>query len=122
MIALKRGQYLGAVQQLRSTNGVLVGVTEYHRNDGTGPMHYHDNTHFSFVLHGAIAVKRKPLTGSTTAIEPFSLMRAGEWHQNTLQSERSHNMNLEFEPAFFTRYDIDESAITTGSPLLMVKL
>lgn len=129
MLALTKGNYLGAVHHKAAAKGVLIGMTEYQGSLDFSPMHYHENPHLSFVLNGTMSVRRKSLTGTTEAFEAFSFMRAGEIHQNFLHSRNGKNINLELEPDFFRFYGLSESEITLhtvknhpGSSLLMLRL
>jgi hypothetical protein len=52
MMMLGKGAYLGKVLDLSKSEGILVGATSYYPGDGTGVMHYHENSHLSFCVAG----------------------------------------------------------------------
>ncbi|SDF75353.1 AraC-type DNA-binding protein [Mucilaginibacter pineti] len=129
MLALTKGNYLGAVHGKVAANGVLIGLTEYSGDLNYSPMHYHENPHLSFVLNGTMSVRRKGLSGTSQALEACSFMRAGEAHQNFLHSTKGKNINLELEPDFFRSYGLNESQLTPqtvkdhpGTSVLMLRL
>jgi AraC family transcriptional regulator len=80
MLALGKGAYLGKVLDLSQADGILAGVTSYRQGDGAGLMHYHENSHLSFVLQGGGVEKRK---ASEFERLPGQIMffHAGESHQ-----------------------------------------
>jgi len=129
MLALSKGKYVGSIRNTVAAKGALVSITEYVENQGVSPMHYHENPHLSFVLRGAMCVKRKHAITSSEEIEHFSFMRSGEMHQTSLQGDYGKNVNLELTPEFFATYGITESEIIPnhvtdhpGSALMMVRL
>lgn len=129
MLILTKGEYYGASSSITPVDGVLIGLTRYQGGTKISPMHAHENPHLSFVLHGTMGVRRKDIYCSEQKLESFSFMRAGEMHQNTVYSDYCKNINLEFEPDFFAKYDLEPSAISPdaftsepGSALLMIRL
>lgn len=127
MLNLMRGEYQGAVTNTASVSGLLIGLTDYNR-EASGPvLHTHENPHMSFGLIGQMVVGRKSHSGLNTKIEQFSYVRAGEEHQVDLLTSIGKNINLEFEPDFFKRYELKESDFekiseTSGSSYVMLRI
>jgi AraC family transcriptional regulator len=127
MLNLSRGEYQGTVRSTVSTDGVLIGLTDYNREQSVPVLHTHENPHLSFGLTGQMAVGRKSQSGLNTNIEQFSYVRAGEEHQISLVTPIGKNINLEFEQEFFERYELKESDFeklseTPGSSYVMLRL
>lgn len=110
MMMLEKGAYLGKVLDLSQADGILAGATSYNPGDGTGVMHYHKNSHLSFVLCGGGVEKRR---SSEVERLPGQIMffHAGEPHQCINKSFPARNINLEIEPAFFSDNQFTESDI-----------
>ncbi|MBV9959039.1 MAG: helix-turn-helix transcriptional regulator [Acidobacteria bacterium] len=110
MLALGKGAYLGKVLDLSQADGLLAGVTSYREGDGAGLMHYHENSHLSFVLRGGGVEKRR-----STEYErlPGQLMffHAGEWHQSVNKLFPARNINLEIEAAFLRQHGLTEADV-----------
>lgn len=127
MLTLGKGAYLGEVRDLSTFDGVLAGVTSYYPGDGTGLMHYHKNSHLSFVLSGGGVEKRKV---SEYERSPGQLMffHAGEPHQCLNKRFPARNVNLEIESVFLRENNITELDINTAvdknltSKFLMLKV
>ncbi|GAB3958763.1 hypothetical protein GCM10028805_53720 [Spirosoma harenae] len=127
MVILQPGEYQGAVSGIRSANGLLIGLTDYIRDESVSFMHTHQNAHLSLGLVGQMVVRRKSHAGLNDTIEQFSFIHAGEEHQTRLVSSVGKNINLEIEPPFFVRYALTEANFskltqTPGASLLMLKL
>jgi len=124
---LSPGEYQGIVHSTFSSNGLLIGLTDYNREQTKSLLHTHENPHLSVGLSGRMAVGRKSHAGVNTNIEQFSYIRAGEEHQIALVTPLCKNINLEIEPKFFKCYDLNESdfekvAETPGSFYIMLRL
>lgn len=126
MLSLSRGNYTGVVQHTANAGEILISTTEYFNNVQSSPLHYHENSHLSFVLRGNMLVKRNR---TEYASESFSYMQAGEAHQNRVHSDHCKNINLELPASFFSRYNIPEPSIAMSgimkqpaSSLLMIRL
>lgn len=127
MLNLSRGEYQGAVSSTVSTNGLLISLTDYNREQSVPALHTHENPHLSFGLTGRMAVGRKSHAGVSSNIEQFSYVRAGEEHHVSLVTPIGKNINLELEPEFFKRYALKESDFekvseTPGSAYIMLRL
>jgi AraC family transcriptional regulator len=126
MLALGKGAYLGKVLDLSQADGILAGVTSYRQGDGAGLMHYHENSHLSFVLRGGGVEKRK---SSQFERLPGQIMffHAGESHQSVNKLFPARNVNLEIEPDFLranglTEADLNLSALKNpNSKFIMLK-
>lgn len=110
MLALGKGAYLGRVLDLSEAAGFLAGVTSYRQGDGTGLVHYHENSHLSFVLRGGGVEKRR---SSEFERLPGQVMffHAGEPHQCLNKLFPARNINLEIESDFLNDNRLSESAI-----------
>lgn len=127
MLNLSRGEYQGTLRCTVSTAGLLIGLTDYNNEQSAPVLHSHENLHLSFGLTGQMAVGRKSHSGLTTRIEQFSYVRAGEQHQTLLISPTGRNINLELEPQFLKRYELEESdfeklTATPGASVVMLRL
>jgi AraC family transcriptional regulator len=118
MIVLDNGLYLGNVKKAISIEGLKINYTTYKKDKSFETMHSHANPHFSFVLSGGNLEKRKNrelqrLPGKLT------FYHSDELHQNIYAMSGSGHLNIEFEPEFFVRHDINEttlSAISDNDP------
>lgn len=127
MVNLQPGEYQGTVSDRISANGLLIGLTDYVRDQSVSFMHTHQNAHLSLGLVGQMVVRRKSHSGLNANIEQFSFVHAGEEHQTNLVSSVGKNINLELEQPFFVRYALTEANFseltqTPGATLLMLKL
>lgn len=127
MLMLEKGAYLGKVLDLSQADGVLAGATSYHPNDGTEVMHYHENSHLSFVLCGGGMEKRKSAEFERL---PGQIMffHAGERHQSINKLFPARNVNLEIESVFLrdnrlTEADVNLSIVKNpNSKFIMLKV
>lgn len=110
LLSLDRGHYLGKIVDMCYANGIIAGATTYPEEVLTSQMHYHDNLHISFVLHGGSVEKR---IGSEYERLPGNIMfyHAGEPHQNIQKIFPSKNINLEIENEFLKKYELTEERI-----------
>src|SRR5258708_2992534 len=121
-----KGEYCGRVVDSSSGNGVVVSITTYQKTKFNGNLHFHDNTHISFVVHGGCKEKKKEayerLPGKLT------YYHAGEPHQMIKVADHSRHINIEIEPGFFREHSIVEDsmfAALTKNPdaaFLMLKI
>lgn len=127
MLNLAPGEYQGTICSAVQADGLLIGLTNYVRDQLVTSMHTHENPHLSLGLKGRMVVSRRSHSGLKSNIEQFSYVHAGEVHQTSLVSATGKNINLEFKPVFFDRYELTEShfsklAETPGASLLMLRL
>jgi AraC family transcriptional regulator len=110
MLMLEKGAYLGKVLDLSEADGILAGATSYYPGDGTGVMHYHENSHLSFILRGGGVEKRR---SSEFERLPGEIMffHAGEPHQSVNKLFPARNVNLEIESVFLRDNGVTESAV-----------
>ncbi|MBK1439421.1 helix-turn-helix transcriptional regulator [Parapedobacter sp. ISTM3] len=126
MLNLTKGEYLGSVSKSIAAGGLIIGITDYRSGQSHSPLHAHENAHFSLVLKGTMVVGRKRHSGLQTAAERFSYIQSGEQHQTRLGTSSGKNINLEIEPAFLRRYDLNECHVTQmarspGAMLMMLR-
>ncbi len=110
MISLKKGTYLGRLGTSINDDHVIACMTSYCEVELYEKMHYHENPHISFVLHGRSLEKRKNveierLPGKIT------FYHSGEVHQSTSIHNSSIHINLELEQEFLAEYGMNESAL-----------
>jgi AraC family transcriptional regulator len=127
MRQLAKGQYSGIVRKMVSSDGFLIGLTDYNQSLPQTPLHSHENAHISFVLKGEMLVGRKRHYGLNTRIERFSYIRSGEEHQTAPGSPFCKNINIELDAVFLRRYDLRDDTLETltqasGASLSMYKL
>ncbi len=127
MLNLTKGEYLGSVSKSIATGGLIICITDYLAGRSQSPLHAHENAHLSFVLRGTMLVDRKRHSGLQTAAERFSYIQSGEQHQTRLGTSIGKNINLEIEPAFLIKYDLQECHVeqmaqSPGSMLMMLRL
>jgi AraC family transcriptional regulator len=110
MLMLEKGVYLGKVLDLSEADGILAGATSYYPGDGTGVMHYHENSHLSFILRGGGVEKRQ---SSEFERLPGEIMffHAGEPHQSVNKLFPARNVYLEIESVFLRDNGVTESAV-----------
>lgn len=110
MDPLTKGIYSGIINKSVCDDYILACITSYDQNLTQEQMHCHENAHISFVLNGGSLEKRRNLEverlpGKTT------FYHSGEYHQSTNMVKFSRHANLEIQPNFLTKYEIDENTI-----------
>jgi AraC family transcriptional regulator len=113
MLILEKGAYLGKVLDLSEADGILAGATSYFPGDGTGVMHYHENSHLSFVLRGGGIEKRKSSEYERLAGQ-IMFFHAGEPHQCINKLFPARNVNLEIDSVFLSDNQVTESNISAS--------
>jgi AraC family transcriptional regulator len=109
MIGLKAANYLGRVESLRQTNGLIASLTSYPDAGYAENLHYHDTLHLSLVLQGGNLEKRRQknierVSGVVTFYDP------GEPHQSTHTMAGSRHVNLEITGQFLEHYQARANA------------
>lgn len=106
---IQKGKYSGMVTDVSSEAGVMASITTYQKSNFNQELHFHDNTHISFVLHGGCQEKKRDryerLPGRITCYY------AGEPHQVMNVADHSRHINIEIEPGFFQDHHIAESSL-----------
>jgi AraC family transcriptional regulator len=113
MSALEKGAYSGnAVDSLRA-EGVIAGAQTFRKERAPATVHYHENSHLSFVMQGGVSDKRR-----NREIErlPGELMffHAGEPHQTVIESFPTKNINLAVEREFLRANLATEAAVNSA--------
>lgn len=115
MLILSAAQYLGTNQTYLNTNGVYVNLTHYtQENLQNNSLHAHVNPHLTLLLQGGTIEKRGKCTYERKAGD-IAFFSAAEPHCNTNTLSGSKNINFEFEPTFFEKYEINECAIESAA-------
>lgn len=127
MLNLSKGEYLGLVSKTMAADGLIIGTTDYLSSQSHASLHAHENAHLSFVLKGTMVVGRKRHSRLESAVERFSFIRSGELHETHLRTSSGKNINLELEPSFLNKYDLQENdleqlARAPGASLMMLRL
>jgi AraC family transcriptional regulator len=107
-----KGQYSGTVTSVHDHQGILSSITTYAKDNFNNTVHYHDNTHISLVIKGGCREKKKE--GYERLPGTLTFYNAGEPHQILQVGRSSTHINLEIEPPFFRRYDIDENKLSAA--------
>jgi AraC family transcriptional regulator len=111
MLMLETAKYLGTNKTCVQAGGVSVSLTHYQEEKEPGfPMHAHINPHLTLLLAGGTAEKWEGGICERMAGD-IVYYPAGEPHHNLQTLGGSKNINVEFEPSFFTRHEIDESVV-----------
>jgi AraC family transcriptional regulator len=109
MQVFRKGEYSGEVENVSSGQGIVASITTYQKTNFNGDLHFHENTHISFVLHGGCREKRhdayERLPGKLTYYS------AGEPHQVMTVADHSRHINIEIEPLFFREHSIAEGGL-----------
>lgn len=110
---LEKGKYLGKVASSSQAEGIFASATSYYPGDGAGVLHWHENSHLSFVLRGGGVEKRKR---SEFERLPGHIMffYAGELHQYVNKSFPARNVNLEIESVFLRENGLTEADVNTS--------
>src|SRR3954469_20629009 len=106
MQILEKGQYSGAVEILSHENGLLTTITNYDNERFNSAVHYHENTHLSFVLNGA-SIERKQSSYDRIPGQ-IAFYGAGEVHQVRQVLKSSRHINLEIEKTFLEKYTLTD--------------
>lgn len=105
----KKRYWPGRAGSLRA-EGVIAGAQTFRREGAAAHVHYHENSHVSFVLEGGVLDKRK-----TSQIERLSgeimFFHAGEPHQTLIGSFPTKNINLAIEAEFLHTNLATEAAL-----------
>lgn len=106
-LALNQGRYLSERIKFPQING-SVYVTTHLETAATDLLHYHETTHFSFVLNGGVVDKRKNFDAERLSGE-LMFFHAGEPHQSIYKGFPCKNVNIELESDFFQDNFITEA-------------
>ncbi len=106
-LALNQGRYLRETVNLPQVKSNIY-VTTHLETAATDLPHYHETTHFSFLLNGGAIDKRKN-TESEKISGELMFFHAGEIHQSIYKSFPVKNINIELEDGFFRNHSIIES-------------
>jgi AraC family transcriptional regulator len=111
MLALNKGKYSGKVIDISQADGLIADITSYFEGDNTGFVHFHENSHISFILEGGNLEKRK---SDEFERLPGQIMffHSGEVHQSITKLFPAKNINLEIEASFLRNNSITESDIS----------
>lgn len=111
MLSLEKGMYLGSVNKSIHDDYIIANLTSYSETPVQKEMHYHENPHISFVLHGGNLEKRKNVEIERLPGK-ISFYRSGEYHQSIVIANPSRHINLELHQQFFVEYGINEGALS----------
>lgn len=110
-----------------SQKGILTKVSSYFPNDGSDLLHFHENSHLSFVIKGGGTIKSQSLMGERL---PGNLIffHAGEPHQCVAKQFPMENVNIEVGLDLLRANYLTESALdisikkNPNAKLLMLKI
>lgn len=100
----------GETTNNRQFEGLTVGTTFYRNTAVNNTPHFHENPTVCFLLHGGGVEKRKH-GGYERFANDARFYYAEEPHQSDIKIFPSRCINLEFENAFLTRYELSENFI-----------
>ncbi len=109
MQALTQNTHISRVISSIETDDLIASRTILHADGYNGFLHYHDNAHFSFVLRGGCAEKKK--THYERRPGSITWYPAGELHQITAVHSPSYHVNFELPAGFFTTTGFDQAGI-----------
>jgi AraC family transcriptional regulator len=113
MLALEKGTYLGNVVDTLQADGVIVRANTFRNGNIPATIHYHENSHVSFVLQGGVLDKRKSWEIERLSGE-LMFFHAGEPHQTIIESFPTKNINLAIEHEFLQDNLTTETAIKSA--------
>ena len=113
MLALEKGTYLGNVVDTLQADGVIARANTFRKGNAPATIHYHENSHVSFVLQGGVLDKRKTWETERLSGE-LMFFHAGEPHQTIIESFPTKNINLAIEHEFLQDNLATEAAIKSA--------
>lgn len=112
-LALNQGKHLRELVDLPQAKSVVY-VTTIFEIGSTHVLHYHDNSHLSFILNGRVIDKRK-----NSEIERLSgelmFFHAGERHESIYKIFPAKNITLELKSSFFQENTITEAILKSSA-------
>ena len=124
-LALNRNKYVRETVRVPRVAGT-IHITTNLEAGSTDLLHYHDNTHLSFILRGGIIDRRGH---SETERPPGELLffNAGEPHQSIYRVFPAAGINLELGPSFFRDNSVTETSLSAsvagpGAKLIMLNI
>lgn len=109
MITLSKDQYLGQCRRGMRMENFSINEVIY-TNTVSEDWHFHENAHVCLALTGGNREYRQKKQQEVTAGTMLFYCR-GELHRNTNTRFPSKNINLEIEPHWFSRHDIEEATV-----------
>jgi len=105
---IEKTAFLGNTKRTFLLQGLVISDVEYH-HPVSQEWHSHKNPHLSLILSGGNCEYRK---GKEIQVLPGCIIpyNPGEIHQNLHTKHPSKNLNFEFEPCFFEKYELDFTA------------
>lgn len=113
MLGLEKGTYLGNVVDTLQADGVIVRANTFRNGNIPATIHYHENSHVSFVLQGGVLDKRKTSESERLTGE-LMFFHAGEPHQTIIELFPTKNINLAIEHEFLQANLATEAAIKSA--------
>src|SRR5215203_2330584 len=113
MLALEKEAYSGNAVDALQAEGVFAGTKTFRKRELTAPIHYHKNSHVSFMLQGGVLDKRKTLEMERVSGE-LMFFHAGEPHQTIIELFPTKSISLEIEHDFLQDNLTTEAAIKSA--------
>src|SRR5215207_561192 len=107
VLDLNEGSYSRETSGLAEMQGRAYATTNLSAG-ATALPHFHEDTHLSFLIRGAIEDKRRDRTDERTAGE-LMFFHAGEPHQSIYKTFPAVNVNLELAPSYLKANGLDEA-------------
>jgi len=113
ILDLSGGKYSCVTANLPQTNGRVVATTIV-EDVSTHLLHYHEMSHLSFILNGAIVDKRRTFETERLSGE-LMFFHAGEAHQTIYKIFPATNINLELGNFFYEENSINEGLLKSST-------
>lgn len=107
ILDLNNGKYLRQIATFLDTK-VQVTATKILEKGSTNLLHYHEKSHFSFLLNGGIIDKRQKLETERQSGE-LMFFHAGEPHQTIYKLFPTTNINLEISDFLLAEKSVEDT-------------
>ena len=115
ILDLNGGKYSCVSANLPRAKGRVVATT-IAESASTHLLHYHEMSHLSFILNGAIIDKRKASEAERLSGE-LLFFHAGEAHQTIYKIFPATNINLELGDFFYKENSINEALVKSSAEI-----
>ncbi len=113
MHKLYKGNYSGEINKWYSDSSTLMSTVQYHPENKSIGMHYHENSHICMLLQGEDIEKRNGSSYLRSSGDVF-FYPSGQVHGTISQKCYTKNFIVEFESVFLKKYELLESQIETS--------
>lgn len=110
MFVLGKGESTGKIVNSLNSDGAIINTTHYSVEECGQGLHYHENPHICFLLHGSDIETRNNQSYQRKTGDIF-FYYAGEKHASVSRQSISKHTNIEFGDSFLRKYNLSESQI-----------